>query len=628
MMKKDSDRFWITLNGLTSGKEYIFQYFIDGNIRIADPYCEKISDPSYDKNIPGNIYPDLIKYPAFKTTGIAGVIQTAQTPYNWQATTFSPPDKNKLVIYELLIRDFTANKDIKTVTDSLPYLIRLGVNAIELMPFNEFDGNDSWGYNPCFYFAPDKAYGTKEDYKKFIDVCHQNGIAVIQDMVLDFSTNNSPLVQMYYANGNPSAQNPWYDTISPNTSYVFGNVFNHASPYTKKLTDSITSFWMSEYKIDGFRFDFAKGWTNTKGEGTPYDQSRINNLELAADHIWKQNPKAYVILELFTANSEETVLANYGMLIWGNMNTAYCQAAMSYNDAGGSWNLSGIFYKNLGWNKPGIVGYMESHDEQRVGYKCITWGKKSGSYDIKQVPIMTQRLQLDNLFFIPVPGPKMIWQFGELGYDIPIDSFGRTGDKPVKWDYFFDPDRKEIYNMVRTLNKIKLEDSIFNTTNFKMDVAGNVKKLYFSNSKEQIVIVGNFDVVSVPVSIKFSSTGLWYDVFNKDSITLLDSTYNLNLNPGEYKFYSTKMFKTYLSLTNPKIDDKVSVFPNPFNDHITINGINNIKYIELYNVMGHMLFKSNTLNNGQLTTNNLKPGFYFLKIILKNGSQQSVKLIK
>jgi len=70
-------------------------------------------------------------------------------------TNFTPPPK-KTRDLRITHQDFTANKDIKTVTDTLPYLKRLGVNAIELMPFNEFDGNDSWGYNPCFYFAPDK----------------------------------------------------------------------------------------------------------------------------------------------------------------------------------------------------------------------------------------------------------------------------------------------------------------------------------------------------------------------------------------------------------------------------------------------------------------------------------------
>ena len=68
--------------------------------------------------------------------------------------------------------------------DTIGYLKRLGINAIELMPINEFDGNDSWGYNPAFYFAVDKAYGTKDKFKEFVDVCHANGIAVISRMIM------------------------------------------------------------------------------------------------------------------------------------------------------------------------------------------------------------------------------------------------------------------------------------------------------------------------------------------------------------------------------------------------------------------------------------------------------------
>ena len=83
------------------------------------------------------------------------------------------------VIYEMLLRDFTASGDLNGAKAKLSYLKSLGVNAIELMPVQEFDGNDSWGYNPCFFFALDKAYGTDKMYKEFIDACHEQGIAVI-----------------------------------------------------------------------------------------------------------------------------------------------------------------------------------------------------------------------------------------------------------------------------------------------------------------------------------------------------------------------------------------------------------------------------------------------------------------
>ncbi len=118
----DAKRYWLTISGLTLGKEYLFQYLIDRSIRIADPYTEKVSDPWNDKYIPAEVYPNLIAYPDQKTSGIAASFQTAQTPYAWQTTNFVAPKKEDLVIYELHLRDYTANDDIKTVMDTLNYL--------------------------------------------------------------------------------------------------------------------------------------------------------------------------------------------------------------------------------------------------------------------------------------------------------------------------------------------------------------------------------------------------------------------------------------------------------------------------------------------------------------------------
>ena len=90
------------------------------------------------------------------------------------------------------LRDFIAAHNYKVLADTLQYLKRLGINAIELMPVNEFEGNNSWGYNTSFHMALDKYYGKAIDFKKFIDLCHQNEIAVILDVVFNhaFSQNS------------------------------------------------------------------------------------------------------------------------------------------------------------------------------------------------------------------------------------------------------------------------------------------------------------------------------------------------------------------------------------------------------------------------------------------------------
>ncbi len=106
--------------------------------------------------------------------------------------------------------------------------------------------------------------------------------------------------------------------------------FNHESKATQYFVDRVNEYWVNNFHIDGYRFDFAKGFTNTPGDGFAYDPERIQIIERMAGKIWAYNPETYVILELFTANCEENVFSNDGMMIWGNMNYAYNQATMGY----------------------------------------------------------------------------------------------------------------------------------------------------------------------------------------------------------------------------------------------------------------------------------------------------------
>ena len=130
----DTERYWIRIDGLESGKEYRFQYLVDNEIYIADPYADKVLDPWNDSYITDVTYPGLIKYPTDTASGIVSVLQTSQLAYTWKTTGYHPPEKSNLTIYELLIRDFVAKHDFKTLTDTLSYLDDLGINAIELMP--------------------------------------------------------------------------------------------------------------------------------------------------------------------------------------------------------------------------------------------------------------------------------------------------------------------------------------------------------------------------------------------------------------------------------------------------------------------------------------------------------------
>jgi len=117
---------------------------------------------------------------------------------------------------------FTVERSLEAAITKLDYLKTLGITAIELMPIQEFDGNNSWGYNPNLYFAPDKAYGTPDMYKKFIDECHKRGMAVLLDVVFNQSNGLHPFALLFWdsANNRPAANNPWMNPVAP-TNLVY-----------------------------------------------------------------------------------------------------------------------------------------------------------------------------------------------------------------------------------------------------------------------------------------------------------------------------------------------------------------------------------------------------------------------
>lgn len=580
----DGSRYWLTLSGLEPGKEYIYQYFIDGTLRVGDSYCDKVSDPWNDQWIDASTYPNLISYPEGKTTGIASIFQTAQEPYQWEVPQFVPPETAKLVIYELLIRDFTDAHTFNSLLTKLDYLQNLGVNAVELMPPSEFEGNSSWGYNPNYYFAPDKYYGPKNTFKAFIDACHKRGIAVIQDMVLNHAYGTNPMVMMYWdaANNRPAANNPWFHAVSPNPVYNWGNDFNHESPDTKAFVDRVNRYWMEEYKVDGFRFDFTKGFTNTPGDGGGFDQSRINILKRMADSIWAFKSDALVVLEHFATNSEEKILADYGMLIWGNINGNYNEATMGYHDNNKS-NFYRVSYKVRQYNDPHLVGYMESHDEERLAYKNISFGAVNGNYNIKDTITSLRRNEAAAAFFLSVPGPKMIWQFGELGYDYSINycedgsinDACRVSPKPIRWDYFENNNRKRLYQVYAALNHLRNTEDAFQTDDFVLLVNPAMKKIQLNHPDMDVNIIGNFDVAEGSINPGFQQTGMWYDFFSGDSLNVDLVSEPVMLKAGEYRIYTTKKLQKpdivgfSDAYTQANLMD-IKLFPNPASTYITV----------------------------------------------------------
>lgn len=661
----DGRRYWLGIGKLTPGQEYGFQYYVNGTLKITDPYCEKILDPNNDPYISSATYPSPTPYPTGKTSGIVGIIKTGTTPYAWTANSYVRPNKKNLVIYELLVRDFVAAQNYQTLTDTLNYLQNLGINAIELMPFNEFEGNNSWGYNPDFFFAVDKAYGTKDKLKQFIDECHKRGIAVIMDAVFNHATGLSPLAQLYWdaANNRPASNNPWLNPTATHPFSVF-NDFNHESDSTKYHVSRFIRYWLTEYKIDGFRWDLSKGFTQKVsadvGTWNTYDATRVAIWQRYYDSIQAVSPGAYCILEHLGNDDEEAELARRGMMLWGKMTDQYNQNTMGYSS---NIDISRAYWTNRSyWNdgslndKPHLVAFAESHDEERTMYKNIAFGNSSGGYNVKDTATALQREEAKAAFLLMVPGPKMIWQFEELGYDKSIfmcengtipAPYGtdncKVNPKPAGWNYFNFSNasaRRKLYNVYAALNRLRTQfPGVFNSrtiasgTNF-----GTLfKTIVLDSSSLKAVVIANFDVVQQTANVTFPSTGTWYSYLTGATLDVSSVTKSITLQPGEYYVYLNRLVSGGVVTATRDIvlgnkDFKLAVYPNPVRQASTVDyelPESGKVFVTITNMTGQVIGTLNkgfqlkgrqyfTLNSSAFGAAGLVSGNYLLQLRVNN----------
>ena len=539
----DGNTWWLQVDGLEPGEYYRYHYLIDGVLEVGDPYAELVVDPWNDGYIPADHWPGMPGYPTGQANWHNAVFRTDEVPFAWTDGAYERPAQDRLLIYEVLLRDFDGGQTYQDVIDRLDHLQWLGITAIELMPVSEFEGNLSWGYNPNFRFAPDKYYGTPEQLKALVNACHERGMAVLLDIVPNHGFGSDPLARMYLnGDGSIAENNPWFNEVAMHP-YSPGYDYNHGDPWTREFWKRVFDHWIEEYHIDGYRIDLSKGLTqqysgSDVGAWNAYDQGRVDVLFEYANHIWSEHPGTFLILEHLGGNAEETVLANGGFMLWGKMTDAYKQAALGYG-ADLSWGL----HTARGWNFPNLVTYFESHDEERIAHEMLTYGASSGDYSAAQFETAMERLALAHAFLFALPGPKMMWQWGEMGYDISIfDCMNGTfsescklDEKPERWWYLDDPDRRALAKKVAAIGRLKRDQPAFNGWDFNADLGGQLKRIRLYNPGQNAVLLGNFGLTGGTIVPGFPYAGTWYDYFTGEAIVENDLSNAWFLAPGELR---------------------------------------------------------------------------------------------
>ncbi|BAO54430.1 alpha-amylase family glycosyl hydrolase [Nonlabens marinus] len=634
-MFKDGNYFWITLpaSEFTAGDYFSYQYLVNFETKIADPFSTLILDAQNDQFIkPGN-FPNLPAYPTSQTTGDVTLHKYKEDPYNWTVNNFERPNNENLVIYELLVRDFSEEDSFQAIIDRIDYIVNLGVNAVEFLPLNEFEGTDSWGYNPKFHGALDKAYGTPDKFKELVDLLHSKGIAVIVDIVYNHAFGQSPLVQMWPDDSgfNAGPDNPYLNQ-TPRHPFNVGTDFNHESPWTKEYTKQTMQYFLDEFRIDGFRFDLSKGFTQTNtgnnvGAWGQYDQSRVNILSEYRDFILANNDDdVYLILEHLSDNPEEKALADIGFMLWGKMSTEYKQSSLGFSS---NANVFRSYYTSRNYNDQHLVAYSESHDEQRIMYETLQFGNTSNSaHQTRSLPVALDRQEAIATILYTIPGPKMLWQFGELGYDIPIDQNGRTGRKPVPFTngYATDADRLDLYGVTSELIKLKTKyPETFNNTDNDLDVNGLVKRITLNGPNFDVVVVANFDVTSKSVAPRYTQTGTWYEYFTNTTTNVTDQNSLITVEPGGYKLYSTQPLNTTASLNGITQVNSIQLYPNPASSSFQLSEA--VNQVEVYNMTGQRV-KVFEGSASSYDISDLASGMYIIETENAENNRSSIKLLK
>lgn len=206
---------------------------------------------------------------------------------------------------------------------------------------------------------------------------------------------------------------------------------------------------------------------------------------------------------------------------------------------------------------------MESHDEERLMVKGRNTNNKTATLSYSDSLVVLNKIKQLVAFFYTLPGPKMMWQFQELGYNKSIDFNGRVGNKPLPWGMgglglYEDTERKKLLGThAAIMNLVNNNRATFDIKNMKSDLGGEIKSYSFDGPELDVICIGNFSKRKENLATTFLANGKWYDYFSGDSITVSDLKQSFLIYPGNFRLFTNKKFNTQKDLAselNPIIE--------------------------------------------------------------------------
>lgn len=380
MWKDPSDGVWeITLLGLDTGRYYAFN--VDGPVGDGEAFNGD------------NFIGDPYAYAAAHSMNCSIVMDRAATNQwfgGWEAGDWSMPRHEDLLIYEAHVRDLTVHPSSKVTPGlrgmyaglpaslgtgtGLDHIRDLGFNAIELMPINEFENGErdyGWGYNTVNFFAPEASYARKPlqgsqyyEFKSMVDRIHQAGMAVILDVVFNHvgGPNLFAMIDKKYC-----------FRLTPDFKFVnfsaCGNDVKTEAPMMRRLIVDNILYWMTEHRVDGFRFDLA-------------ELIDMDTMIAIRDATRKVNPNVLLISEPWSLRAQnKEQLTGTGWAAWNN-DFRYASKDFARGRADRDWLARTIFGSVENWtaNPMQAVNYLESHDDMALVDELSLRPDRNGKY--------------------------------------------------------------------------------------------------------------------------------------------------------------------------------------------------------------------------------------------------------
>lgn len=479
-----------------------------------------------------------------------GVLPATPSTFTWSDQHFRTPALRDLVIYELCVRDFVgywhANQphygNLRELTHYLPYLAELGINAVELMPIQAFPGQSSWGYNPVFYFALANVYGTPLDCKQFVAACHAHNIAVILDVAFNHAWGDHPYYHiyppMYSAQGEPLADwNPFFHHTPPAVNMWGGLDWDHFAADTTRYFQDVVRFWLQEYHIDGFRFDWVGGVdydaNNPMQPGfNPYHG--ISAISWAARQV---KPDCLLIAEYWPLEGTHPAKTSAKLVAETPLdacwNGHFHHTLEDVLNQRWAWEKEDIFRALGGFREDGfraaseVVNYTCSHDEVRPEHELKFYSSghivRPPGMDVQVMALTKAALGLVALF--SAPGTPMIYAGQEYGEDGP-----RTIDfQPLHWGKLQQKAHAAHKQLVTRLIKARHQQPAlrsdlidFYPNDFPVEQLIRFKRWIADAPHQFANVVLNFSHEARATTLTFPWAGPWYEVVS-------DRTYQVQL---------------------------------------------------------------------------------------------------